>query len=322
MHRLDREKTIALACVLGAVCCFGGVPIFLRLLSPHVDKWTVNGVRYSFAAAFWFPWVLVLLGRHKEELRADGRNIWLDALPLAAVNLGGQVGWGAAPYFIDASTIGFTIRLTFFFAILFGFLLIPEERRLARRPLFWLGAALCLAGAAALFLPKMMAAEQGERRQSLIGIAILVGSSVCWGLYAVGVRKRLARYPVRLAFGVIALYTTAGLLVLMVLFGDASALGRIGAKLWACLIVSALLGVTFGHVLLYRAIHGLGPVVTSGLAMVQPLVTFTAAHIVLGEEMVSTALAGGMTIIAGGVLLVLAKARTDRRSFQDVEPPD
>jgi drug/metabolite transporter (DMT)-like permease len=309
MRRLHAEKLTALFCLVLAISCFGVVPVFLRILSRHADQWTVNGLRYSFAAVFWFPWVLALLGRHREELRAEGHCVWRDALPVAVVNLGGQIGWGAAPYYLDASTIGFVIRLSFLFALLFGFLLIREERSLARRPRFWLGALLCVAGTTALFLPGL-AAERAERGKFLTGMAILLGSSACWGLYVVLVRRRLARYPVRLAFGVIALYTSAALLVLMLLFGDVTTVAQLDARLWAYLVVSALLGVAFGHVLNYRAIHGLGPVVTSGVTMTQPLVTFALAAWCLGETMAPTALAGGFCVITGGVLLVVAKART------------
>ena len=36
---------------------------------------------------------------------------------------------------------------------------------------------------------------------------------MAWGAYAVGVRKRLAPYPVRLAFGTVSLYTAGALVV-------------------------------------------------------------------------------------------------------------
>jgi len=309
MPRLGTSKLLALGCLLAAITCFGTMPVFLRFLSHHADKWTVNGLRYSIAALFWLPWVLVLHRRHAEEFRAGGHRVWLDALPVTAANLLGQVGWGAAPYYLDAPTIGFVVRLSFLFALLFGFLLIPDERPLARRPIFWLGALLCVAGTLAIFLPGM-AAHAHDRQKFLTGMAILVATAMGWGLYVVGVRRRLARYPVRLSFGVTALYTAAGLLLLMFLRGDVTAVARMGPLPWLCLVLSALFGIAFGHVLNYRAIHELGPIVTSGVTMVQPLITFGTAMLVLGESMAPVALGGGLVVISGGVLLVLAKAQT------------
>ena len=72
MHRLDRQKAIALLCMLGAIACFGGVPVFLRLLAPHVDMWSVNGVRYAVAAVFWL--LLRWRARRVEARAAAGRS--------------------------------------------------------------------------------------------------------------------------------------------------------------------------------------------------------------------------------------------------------
>ena len=57
-----------------------------------------------------------------------------------------------------------------------------------------------------------------------------------------GVRRCLAGYPLRLAFGVISLYTTAGLVVLMLVFGRYGALASLPARVWVLLVVSG--GVT------------------------------------------------------------------------------
>ena len=299
--------------LVGAMLCFGTVPIYLRLLRDHVDKWTVNAFRYSVGALFWLPCVVVLSRRRKREQASAGRSVWRDALGVAAVNLAGQVGWGAAPYYVDAPTIGFAIRLSFLFAALFGFLCIRQERLLGRRPLFWVGATLCVVGVTAMFLPRL-GSGSGDRERQLVGVAILVGTAACWGAYAVGVQRLLGGYPVRLAFGVISLYTTAGLVVLMILRGEPMALAGLSATLWACLVGSAFLGIAFGHVLYYRALHGLGSVVSSGMLMGQPFITLTAAAIVLGETLAPAELGGGLGVVLGGVLLVAAKAQTERRS--------
>jgi drug/metabolite transporter (DMT)-like permease len=252
---------------------------------------------------------VLLSRRHKAEHERAGRNVWRDALFPALLNLMGQVGWGAAPYYVEASTIAFAVRLSFLFSILFGFLLIREERLLARRTLFWAGAALGVGGMATMFVPRLT----GERAGLWPGMAILLWTTACWGAYTVCIRRCMAAYPVRLTFGVISLYTTAALIVLMLLFGDARSLGTLPGNVLVCIVISALLGVAFGHVLLYRAIHGLGPVVASGMLMATPLITLTGAAAVLGEKMSSVELRGGLGVVLGGVLLVLAKVQAQRK---------
>ena len=75
---------------------------------------------------------------------------------------------------------------------------------------------------------------------------------------------------------------------------------------------SAVVGMVFSHLLYYRGIHGLGPVIANGILMATPFLTYIGAWIFLGEEMTLTQLAGGVVIVIGGVLLVRSKARADR----------
>ena len=64
--------------------------------------------------------------------------------------------------------------------------------------------------------------------------------------------------------------------------------------------------------LYYRAIHGLGPIVSSGVLLAAPFLTLLGAWIILGEQMESRLqFVGGITIIAGGVCLLKAKAQIE-----------
>jgi len=64
-------------------------------------------------------------------------------------------------------------------------------------------------------------------------------------------------------------------------------------------------------VLYYRAIHHLGPIVSSGVLLAAPFLTFLGAWIMLGERMRGLQFVGGITIIAGGVCLLKAKAQIE-----------
>ena len=320
-QKSERERTIAVLCVMAAMLCYGTVPIFLRYLSRHLDKWTVNAVRYSTAAAFWLPFVILLNRRRKAEGGpAARRNIWRDALIPAAVNLAGQVGWGASPYFVNAPTISFLIRTSFLFTVLFGLLLVPAERLLARKPLFLVGALVCMGGAGVMFVEKLT----GEGRGSLLGIVIVLATAMCWGAYAVSIRRFMSGYSLRLSFGIISLYTAGGLVVIAVVMrafgpGPYPALGSLTGRVWAILIASAFVGITFSHVMYYRGIHRLGPVVTNGITMASPFVTYVATSLLIwthpavfsGETITWTQLLGGLTVVGGGILLVKAKARME-----------
>lgn len=300
----------ALACVAVATCCFATIPIFLRSFTDNLNAWTVNGVRYSVAALFWLPYVLLSMRRMRRpgaEAIRHYRNVWRDAIVPAAANLAGQICWGLCPYYNDAATIGFGIRLSFLFTIVFGFALIPEERRLARSPSFLVGAAIGIGGVLMMFAERLA----DQRPGSLTGLAILVATTILWGVYGVTVRRNMGGYPMRLAFGVISLYTAAGLVVAMLVLGDYQKLPRLEAVNWMLLVVSAFLGIAFGHVLMYRGIHGLGPVVTSGMQLAAPFLTFLLAATILNESMTVVQFIGGLAVVVCGALLVKARTRSD-----------
>ena len=115
--------------MIAATFGFGIIPIFLKHFAQTLDAWTVNGVRYSVGALFWLPFLLVLdrQSNGKRPLGAD-RNVWRDAVVPSVVNIVGQAAFGVSPYFVPASTIGFVLRLSFLFTIVFGFAAEPPGR--------------------------------------------------------------------------------------------------------------------------------------------------------------------------------------------------
>jgi len=310
MDEGKRDLWVGVIATTGAMFCYGSVPIFLRHFANYLDFWTVNAVRYSVAAVFWLPFVAMLSRRQRPVPHRVRGNVWKDALVPACVNLAGQIGWGASPYFVPASTIGFMIRLSFLFTVLLGFVFVRSERPLAKRPLFLTGSVACLAGVALMFVEGLSVGGPG----TLAGMGILLATAFFWGAYSVSVRRYMVGYPLRLSFGVICLYTAVGLVALMLAFGDYARLARLNARTWPVLVASAFIGIAFGHVFYYRGIHALGPVVCSGVQTATPFVTYLGAMVFLGEIMTPLQLAGGVAVVAGGGLLIKARSEIESRS--------
>ncbi|MCC6699063.1 MAG: DMT family transporter [Candidatus Hydrogenedentes bacterium] len=303
--RARTRDTGALLAALGSILCFGSTPVFLRAFIHDLDSWTVNGLRYTVGALFWLPFVVVFLRDAQSHSRVRPRHgVWKSALVPALVNTLGQIAWAAAPYYLEANTIGFVYKMNFFFTILFGVLFIREERPVVKDPWFLAGTAVCIAGVVAMFVQNLHAG--GAR--SAVGMAILLASTVLSGAYAVCVRQFMAGYPARLSFGVISLYTAGSLLVLMFAVGDYGAVRSFPVSLWPVLVLSAITGIAFAHVLFYRAIQGLGAIVSTGLQMSTPFVTLLGATVFLSERLTFLQSVGGVLVVAGGFMLVLAQS--------------
>jgi len=320
MRNTPPGKLPAVASLLAAMLSFGIIPIFLRYFAgAELDAWTVNGVRYSVGALFWLPFLLLLERQGgPEAAAATGRGVWRDAVVPSVVNVIGQAGFGLSPYYVSASTIGFVLRLSFLFTIVFGFAVLAEERLLARRPTFWSGAAMSLGGVVVMFIDKL----RGGSPDSLAGLMILFTTALAWGGYSVSVRHYMARYPARRSFGAISIYTSVALVLLMLWRGRVGALASIGAGLWVNLMVSALIGIAFGHVLYYRGIHRLGPVVASGIMLVTPFVTYLFAALFLGERLSAVEWAGGSLVVIGGGLLVAARGQIEAGAVKQLPDLD
>ncbi|HOX36746.1 MAG TPA: DMT family transporter [Candidatus Brocadiia bacterium] len=316
----------ALFAAAGATLCYGATPVFIKYFTGYLDAWTVNGLRYSVGALFWLPFVILVSrkGHCGTEIPNgyDGirpvAGIWKAALIPAAINCAGQVGWGLTPYYLDATVIGFVYKLHFLFTILCGFALIRAERPLARDPWFWAGTVVCIAGVVLMFARNLGASGSS----SATGMALLIAATALFGAYAVAVKQCVGAYPARLSFGVISLYTAAGLVTLMFLVGDFGRISTLQPRTWGFIVVSALIGIAFAHVLYYRAIQGLGAVISTGLMMATPFVTLLGAALFLGEKTTPLQLAGGLAVVAGGVMLAVSNSRLGRAAAAQLPASD
>lgn len=309
MPELDADQTWKQGILPLAACIliFASVPIFLKTFTDDLDAWTVNGFRYGCAAMIWAPYVLLQRGGYT---RGD-RTVWKDAFWPSLANIAAQSGWALAPYYNDASVISFIIRCAFGFTILFGFLLLHEERSLVKRPIFWLGSCGIIGGVLGMYWGGIQV-----HNMTPTGVAILVVNAACWGLYAVMIKKHLQPYPARLSFGVISLYTASGLIVMAVGLGDLQEMTTVSVGTYGWMILSAVLGIAIGQVLLYRAIYAVGPVVTEGAFSLVPFVAALAAYMVLGERLSGLQWTAGIVLALSSLALLLAKVPPTREQVR------
>jgi drug/metabolite transporter (DMT)-like permease len=155
----------------------------------------------------------------------------------------------------------------------------------------------------------MFALFWGSLRQStasIPGLLILLGSAAVWGFYGISVRKYLRGYPPHRGFAVISLYSAVVLLVLMVMFGRISALAELAPGTLGLIALSAALGISLAHVLMFYVLGHLGAIIESGSEMATPFLTYCGAALVFGERLSPLQWVGGLGVIAGCALMLSA----------------
>lgn len=228
--------------------------------------------------------------------------------------LGGQVFWGLAHYEMQASEVGFLVRLSTLWSIVGSMLLFHDERQLLRRPSFYLGALLIMGGFLAMSLldsrPEIAAYSTGlsiEGGSYVRGVIYILLCAALFGSYVVSIRSCMPDVDPILAFGVVANLVSVGTLTGMFCMGDPSIVFRLTAYPWLLLVASSALGIAFGHLLMYVAVQRLGASITSSCQTLMPFVTAAVARVVLSEQLTRNQWLAGIVMIVGAMILLSIK---------------
>ncbi len=292
--------------LLGCVFCWGVVPVILRQLTPVIDAWTANGIRYPLAALCYWPllWWFARQGMIDHRLL---RRSWVPAL-FAWL---GQVFWGLAPYYLPASSIGFYVRFSMVAALGAAMVLFRDERRLLLMPRFYVGLFLVVGGFIYFSLGQETALGAAAAARHWRGLLIMLACSLFFGFYGVSVRYYLSDVNPILGFAVVSQFVSIGTISTMLLWGDMSRLPGLVAVDWTRVASSTLLGISFGHILMYYSVKRLGASITSSVQTLTPFVTAVIAIGVLGELMNLEQWGGGIVMVVGALILIVTQPRPE-----------
>ena len=307
--KLDKRGTLA---ILANVCIWGSTPVLLKELTGYLpgDPWTANGIRYPIAAVLLWPALFLALRRG--EL---GRRVLLRALVPAAFAFVGQILWAAAPYYIQANTIGFFIKASTIWAVAGAMILFPGERALLRSRRFGIGLLLAFGG----LLGLAVSSGAFSHEVSSKGVLIILACGLFFGFYGVSVRYFMEEVRPMIAFGIVAQYVSIGTIILMGIFGSEGSIEKLSEDShwgWVLVISTAILGVCVSHIFFYVALLRLGASITSSFQMLSPFLTYLVASFYLGERMQggSWAWAAGVALVAGGFFLLWAQEKIESHS--------
>ncbi|MFB3788667.1 MAG: DMT family transporter [bacterium] len=281
-----------------SVLLWAAVPLFLRSFTDDIDGWVANGARYGFAALIW----TIPLLRYIREGQVGRKVLWLAVTP-SLVNILAQTFLAWTVYYMEPGLVMFLTRISLVFTILASFALFADERRLVRSSYFWWGLALLTAG----FLGMYAMQEAAFTQASWTGLGIVLGHSVFVAFYGVAVRHYMRGIQPWHSFAVICVYTTAGLLVFMFLWGKPSDLLDMGFGGLTLLALSSLIGIAFAHVTFYYSLEYLGASISSGCQLAVPFFTTAGSYFLFSERFTVGQWIAGAGLLAGAVLLLMAQ---------------
>ncbi|MGC9327576.1 MAG: DMT family transporter [Candidatus Hinthialibacter sp.] len=287
--------TISLA---ASILLWATIPLFLRSFIHELDGWTANGSRYGVAAAMWLLPLLFSMRRGN----VPNRLFYYAVIP-SLINIIAQTFWAWTVYYLEPGLVMFLSRLSLIFTILASFALFPDELALVRSPYFWGGMLLLLIG----FIGLNVSRETFQSKESWKGILLIFGNAVFLGLYGVSVRYFMRGVKPWVSFPIICIYTAAGLLIIMLLFGTTSDLMLMKPHRLVVLVISALVGIAFAHVTFYYAIEHLGASISAGCQLSLPFITTIGSYFIYGETFSITQWLFGLGLLGGAGLLLLAQ---------------
>jgi drug/metabolite transporter (DMT)-like permease len=293
-----RIDLIATASCLGSLTFWSLGPIFIKYLTGSLDSWTQNLLRYSVAALFWLPFLLLSI----KAKRLDAR-VWRRAIVPGAANVIMQSLWAAAFYYVGPAFMVLLTKTNIFWVAAFSFVLFPEERPLVRSSRFRLGLVLSAVGLIGVMYYKVDLAEAG----TIKGIIIALFAAFTWGVYTVSAKIAFRDIDSRQGFSVISLYTVGGLALFALPFGQLGASVRLGAWQWACIVISAVTAIAMAHTMYYAAMKRIGATIPALVILAQPFVVLGISNVVFGESLNGVQLLFGTALLAGAALAIWAQ---------------
>jgi DME family drug/metabolite transporter len=301
MAKLTERQTGILALTITLVA-WGLSTLFVKYLMPYYDPWTQNFYRYASGMLVMLP---VLARQVRRQPGRLNRRQLVRLLTPTIPNVLHQTAWVAALVWIYPALASFLNKSSVLFAAAMAFAFFPEERWLFRSKRFLAGLTLSVAGALGL---AVLRPDLGEVKMNL-GVALALVAAAGWAMYSVAVKRPAEELGAGVSFSVVSIYTTAAFLPMALLWGD---LRRWSAAPWpvnAIMVFSGVFCIGVAHTTYYRAIKALGVSVCATMLLTTPLGTTLLSRWLFGERLTAGQIAGGLLLLAGGALTLMAKEK-------------
>ena len=275
--------------------------IFQFWLAAKFDPWAQNFYRYAAGFLTMAPFLLWMWWRSPRRLALrELLGCGVAALP----NVVHQVAQTMAVVVLWPGVYALLGRISVILTAVLAVVFFADERWIARSVKFQLGTLLGLLGMAGLVWTPGHAVPGAA---TMTGVWLALAAASGWALYGILVKKFTAQAGPTLGFGVISFFTTAVLLPLMFLFGDAASVLRADAWSNFVLFASGVLSIGLGHWLYYIGIREVGAAPAQSALLLCPLGTMLLSAGLFGETFRAGQIVAGAVLLCGAFLALSAR---------------
>lgn len=293
---MNRSPWRGITMVLLAALCWGTTGTAQSFAPATLSPYWVGAGRLAVSALFFA--VVVLLTRSGAGWRRlPWAGVLLAGLSMAAYNLA---------FFAGVRTTGVAVGTAVALGsgpIWAGLLQALGGRRPPLR--WWGGTALAVAGGSV-----MVGSSGGTQALSALGLGLCLLAGLSYAVYALVNQHLVAEVAPSLA--TLAVFALAALLAL-----PAAGLlaGRVAptATDWLIVAYLGLVATGVAYLLFSHALRHIPAATGVTLALAEPVTAFVLAVLVVGERPGWAAAAGGLLVLAGLAVVVLAELRTPAR---------
>ena len=273
-------------------------PIFIAYLADSIDSYTQNFLRYLISSLFLLPFLLYSISKKQFD-----KSIWLKAILPGVANIAMQSLYAAGFYYISPGFLILLLKLNIVWTALFSLIFFQDERPLAKSQRFWLGMILSVAGVTGVMYFKKDFAQV----KTITGIFLAIGASLGFAVYAISARIAFRKADSRQAFSITSLYTTVGLAILAIKYGNVEESLSLNTWQWTCVVISSITGIALGHTLYYAAMRRIGATIPLLILLAQPFTVLAMSYFIFKESMNMPQLLSGVVLLGGSAVAIWAQ---------------
>lgn len=172
-------------------------------------------------------------------------------------------------------------------------------------PIWWAGTLLAIGGGCLMVLP----ASGGDLRVDLAGLALCLGSGLCYAIYALVSQRLVSRAPP--ATVTLWLFAVASVVAMPTAFAISGPFSTTPSG-WVLVAYLGLVSTGVAYLLFSHALRHISGASGVTLALAEPVTAFALAMFVVQERQAPSAFAGLAMVLAGLLIVVWAEARRAR----------